>query len=96
EAANIPVPLEAEQELHRRGVVVLPDFLVNGGAAATYGLLLTQAWSRKEDLLREVLHRIVGGTTEVVERSLEEGRAPRDVAVELAKSRLRPPEPLPP
>lgn len=92
EAANIPVPEDIEEELHRRGVIVLPDFLVNGGAAATYGLLLVQEWSRKKDLLQEVFRRIVSETTEVVGRSLEEGRNPREVAVAIAEARLRPPE----
>jgi glutamate dehydrogenase (NAD(P)+) len=89
EAANIPVPEDVEEELHRRGVVVLPDFLVNGGAAATYGLLLIREWSRVVDLRREVFDRIVSATNKVVAQSLEEGRNPREVAVELAEARLR-------
>ena len=96
EAANIPIPEDIEQDLHRRGVVVLPDFLVNGGAAATYGLLLVREWSREESLLREVFRRIVGATTDVVSRSIAEGRSPREVAVEMAEARLTPPgSPLP-
>ena len=96
EAANIPIPEDIERDLHRRGVMVLPDFLVNGGAAATYGLLLVQEWSREESLRREVVRRIVGATTDVVDRSVAESRSPREVAVEMAEARLRPPEsPLP-
>jgi glutamate dehydrogenase (NAD(P)+) len=96
EAANIPVPEDMEEELHRRGVVVLPDFLVNGGAAATYGLLLVKEWSRLADLRHEVFRRIVSATNEVVDRSLEEERNPREVAVKLAETRLRSPESPPP
>ncbi|MCJ2531748.1 MAG: hypothetical protein LN413_05515 [Candidatus Thermoplasmatota archaeon] len=96
EAANIPIPEDIEEELHRRAVFVLPDFLVNGGAAATYGLLLIREWSGKESLLREVFRRIVGATADVVNRSIAEGRNPREVAVEMAEARLRPPgSPLP-
>ena len=76
--------------------MVLPDFLVNGGAAATYGLLLVREWVREESLLREVFRRIVGATTDVVNRCVAEGRNLREVAVEMAEARLRPPgSPLP-
>ncbi|MFQ5919443.1 MAG: Glu/Leu/Phe/Val dehydrogenase [Thermoplasmata archaeon] len=92
EAANIPVPEAIEEELHRRGVVVLPDFVVNGGAAATYGLLLVREWSQRDDLRSEVFRRIVSATKEVVNRSLQESRNPREVAVGLAEARLRSPE----
>ncbi|MFQ5908964.1 MAG: Glu/Leu/Phe/Val dehydrogenase dimerization domain-containing protein [Thermoplasmata archaeon] len=96
EAANIPVHEDVQDELHRRGVFVLPDFLVNGGAAASYGLLLVQQWRRKGDLLREVFRRIVGATELVVDRSLRDARNPREVAIELAEARLTPPGPPPP
>jgi glutamate dehydrogenase (NAD(P)+) len=34
EAANIPTTDEAQSELHKRGVVVIPDYVANGGANA--------------------------------------------------------------
>jgi glutamate dehydrogenase (NAD(P)+) len=34
EAANIPATEEAERRLHERGVVVIPDYVANGGANA--------------------------------------------------------------
>jgi glutamate dehydrogenase (NAD(P)+) len=34
EAANVPVTPEAERQLSARGVVVIPDFVANAGAAA--------------------------------------------------------------
>ncbi|MFQ5986916.1 MAG: Glu/Leu/Phe/Val dehydrogenase dimerization domain-containing protein [Thermoplasmata archaeon] len=96
EAANIPVQEDVETELQRRGVFVLPDFLVNGGAAAAYGLLLTQEWREQGSLLREIFRRIVGATTAVVNQSIKEGQSPREVALEIVEARLRPSRPLPP
>ncbi|MFQ6012198.1 MAG: Glu/Leu/Phe/Val dehydrogenase dimerization domain-containing protein [Thermoplasmata archaeon] len=89
EAANIPIREDIEAALYRRGVVVLPDFLVNGGLAATFGLLLVRNWRRSHGLMREVIRRIVDATTEVVRTALDEGRNPRAVAVEMAEARLR-------
>ena len=33
EGANIPITQEAEAELHRRHVLVIPDFIANAGGA---------------------------------------------------------------
>jgi glutamate dehydrogenase (NAD(P)+) len=38
EAANIPVTIEAEKQLHRLGVAVVPDFIANAGAACGFGM----------------------------------------------------------
>ena len=43
EAGNIACSSDANQELQERGVLVLPDILVNGGSAALTGLMLTGA-----------------------------------------------------
>ncbi|MFQ5553161.1 MAG: Glu/Leu/Phe/Val dehydrogenase dimerization domain-containing protein [Thermoplasmata archaeon] len=96
EAANIPVQEDVEDELQRRGVFVLPDFLVNGGAAAAYGLLLTQEWREQGSLLQEIYRRIVGATKAVVNQSINEGRNPREVAIKMAEARFKPSRPLPP
>lgn len=91
EAANIPIPEDVETQLHRRGVFVVPDFLVNGGLAATFGLLVTREWWRSRSVLSEAIQRIVDATNRVVEAALEQNREPRKVAVELADSPLTPP-----
>ncbi|MFQ5837712.1 MAG: Glu/Leu/Phe/Val dehydrogenase dimerization domain-containing protein [Thermoplasmata archaeon] len=89
EGANIPVPEDVEAHLHERDVLVLPDFVVNAGLAAAFGVLLTDTWEGPKEVLQEVLKRIVSSTAAVVDGSLHQERPPREVAVELAMSRLR-------
>ncbi len=88
EAANIPVAEDVELELHRKGILVLPDFLVNGGLAAAFGVLLTGVWEDAQEVEGEVVSRIVSSTSLVVDKSLSEGHSPREIAKELAMSRL--------
>lgn len=85
EAANIPVREEVERELHEEGILVVPDFVVNGGLAAAFGVLVTGTWEDPEGVREEVLRRIVGATERVAEAAVREGRFPREAAVELAE-----------
>ncbi len=89
EAANIPIPLDVEEELHRRNVLVLPDFLVNGGLAGAFGVLVSDRYDSGEAVVAEVTNRIVSATKEVVELAMTEGRSPRKVAQEIALTRAR-------
>jgi glutamate dehydrogenase/leucine dehydrogenase len=89
EAANIPVPEDVELHLHERGVLVLPDFVVNAGLAGAFGVLVTEEWKRAEDVLQEVIRRIVSSTSEVIDEALSLERPPREVAVRVAIHRLK-------
>lgn len=80
EAANIPVSRAAEAKLHRHGVLVLPDFLVNGGLAAAFGLLVTGEWMDAEAVTMEVIQRITSATDRVVTEALAFEQEPRAVA----------------
>ena len=76
---------EAEERLHARGVVSLPDFIVNAGgvicAAVEYGGgTRAQAFAAIEDRIRANL-------TEVLDRASASGGPAVDVAHELAESR---------
>lgn len=88
EAANIPVSHEAERRLHESGILVIPDFVVNGGLAAAFGALLTREWDNGDEVFEDVTRRIASSTSKVVQKALSEGRNPRDIAVEIAESRL--------
>lgn len=87
EGANIPATVEAEALLHKRGVLCLPDWIVNAGgvicasvehAGGTRG----QAFTKIEETIRE-------NTAAVIEQSAEGGELPRIVADGLALDRLR-------
>jgi glutamate dehydrogenase/leucine dehydrogenase len=85
--ANIPATMEAEQALHKRGVIVLPDFIANAGgvicAAVEYhGGSQATAFPTIEE-------KIHANTTMVIEESLKMQIPPRQAAVALAERRIR-------
>ncbi len=87
EGANIPITADAENALHARGVMVVPDFIANAGgvicAAVEYaGGTETTAFQTIEEKVRR-------NTTEVLERASARGRPPREAAVEMAEQRVR-------
>jgi glutamate dehydrogenase (NAD(P)+) len=86
QGANIPATLEAEELLHERGVVVVPDFVANAGgvicASVEYhGGSATQAFATIEEKIRT-------NTREVLERARGEGVTPRTAAQRIAWARV--------
>jgi glutamate dehydrogenase/leucine dehydrogenase len=84
--ANIPATAKAESRLHERGILMVPDFIANAGgvicAAVEYrGSSQTAAFN-------EIHEKITKNSEEVVDRSREEQREPRAVAMDLAKERV--------
>jgi glutamate dehydrogenase (NAD(P)+) len=87
QGANIPVTAEAEQTLHDRGVLSVPDFIANAGgvicAAVEYaGGTQTAAFHVIEEKLRY-------NTREVLESARESGVSPRAAAEAMAEQRVR-------
>ena len=86
EGANIPVTRDAESILHERGVLCLPDWVVNAGgvicASCEYsGEGRAQAFERIE-------HTIQENTRMVIERSTQESVLPRVAAEQIALARV--------
>ncbi len=86
EGANIPASPEAEEALHTRGVLVLPDFVANAGgvicAAVEYaGGTSSQAFAVIEERIRT-------NTVQMLDMATETGQPPRVVAQHLAQSRV--------
>lgn len=89
EAANIPVTPEAERQLHRMGVAVVPDFIANAGAACGFGLLLSgQVRFDPPEVLEEIGRRIRSATAKVVEADKKGSLLPRKAAEKLAETEL--------
>ncbi|MGV8176760.1 MAG: Glu/Leu/Phe/Val family dehydrogenase [Candidatus Bilamarchaeaceae archaeon] len=85
EAANIPIPHEVEQKLAGRGILVLPDFLVNaGGVISSY--CETRGMGEKE-MFGIVEEKITANTRLVLERAKGD-RYARKYAMELARERV--------
>ncbi|MBI3757737.1 MAG: Glu/Leu/Phe/Val dehydrogenase [Deltaproteobacteria bacterium] len=87
QGANIPCTLEAEQILHDRGVLVVPDFIANAGgvicAAVEYhGGTQALAFQTIEEKLRV-------NTRLVLEEAAKTRQPPRQAAVALAERRVR-------
>jgi glutamate dehydrogenase/leucine dehydrogenase len=85
--ANIPVTPEAEQMLHDKHVLVVPDFIANAGgvicAAVEYhGGTQTTAFQMIEEKIRI-------NTTLVLEAAMKTGKLPQQAAVALAEQRVR-------
>ena len=86
EAANNPTTSEAERLLHRKGVIVLPDILVNaGGVIGSYAEYKDR---NADEAFGLIDSKIRQNTTLVVDRSIETGAMPRVVAMEIAKERV--------
>jgi glutamate dehydrogenase (NAD(P)+) len=86
QGANIPATGVAEEEMHRRGILSVPDFVANAGgvicAAVEYhGGTQAQAFAAIEE-------RIRSNTRETLDRARAERLLPRQAAVRMARGRL--------
>lgn len=86
QGANIPATAGAERMLAERGVLVLPDFVVNAGgvicAAVEYH------GGTEQQAMAAVDERIRTNVTSVLSRVMETGELPRAVAQTLARERV--------
>ncbi|MDH3294618.1 MAG: Glu/Leu/Phe/Val dehydrogenase [Acidimicrobiia bacterium] len=86
QGANIPITAEAEARLHQRGIMNLPDFVVNAGGVIC-GAVEYAHGSRSQAF--QLIADTVGGNVEaVLDRCLESGDRPREVAMAMARSRV--------
>lgn len=86
QGSNIPMSYAAEALAHRRGILVIPDFVANaGGVISSY---VEHICGTKEDMFRMIEEKIKMNTELVLERSRKEGLTPREAAMELANERL--------
>ena len=87
QGANIPFTSEAEEQLHKRGVLVLPDFIANAGgvicAAVEYH------GGSESAALATIVEKITANTRAVLDEARRTGALPRAAAVALAKRRVR-------
>lgn len=87
EGANIPMREEIEKELFKKSVLVVPDFIANaGGVISSYAEY--KGYSTKS-MFRLVEEKIKKVTELVLKKSLQYNKSPREVALELAKNKIR-------
>ncbi len=86
QGANIPCTAEAEQALHERGVLVVPDFIANAGGVICAAIEYRGGTERAAfDYIDE---RIRANTLAVLEESRRNRILPRQAAIALAQRRL--------
>lgn len=87
EGANIPLSAEAEAALHRRGVLVVPDFIANAGGVICASVEYHGGTER--EALERIDERIRTNTRAVLVAAQRDGVMPRAAAEALAEIRVR-------
>ncbi|MEK9180163.1 MAG: Glu/Leu/Phe/Val dehydrogenase, partial [Patescibacteria group bacterium] len=87
EGSNIPMSEKIEDELWRRGVKIVPDFVANaGGVISSYA---EYAGLSPAEMFKMVEEKVVNATRRVLEESRKKNRNPREVALEIAQGIVR-------
>lgn len=86
EGSNIPATIQVEEMLHKRGILVVPDFLANaGGVISSY---VEYIGGSEKDVFPLIEKIITKNTTIVLEESKKTNKIPREIALEIAKGRV--------
>jgi len=87
EGSNIPMELGLEEELHKKGVLIMPDFIANaGGVISSY---VEYIGGTEQEMFRMVEEKITKNSREMLGHSRESGKSPRESAMEIALKRVR-------
>lgn len=87
QGANIPFSTGAEQRLHQRGVIVVPDFIANAGGVICAAMEYRGATFKAA--FEAIAERVGSNTTQTLERAKGEGIPPRDAAFRMANERVQ-------
>ncbi|MCP4221216.1 MAG: Glu/Leu/Phe/Val dehydrogenase [bacterium] len=85
--ANIGVTPEAEQVLHDKGILCLPDFIANSGGVICAAM--EHSGSCESSVFPVIEEKIKYNTQQVIEASRSKGVLPRAAAEEMAFERIR-------
>jgi len=89
EAANIATTDEAQEILYKRGVVVIPDYVANGGANAWWWWTLLGVIEADADESFKKVHEVMRATVkQMLERADKKHISPRRAADELSMHNL--------
>ena len=87
EGSNIPMTQEVETLLHKKGVLVIPDFVANaGGVISSY---VEYIGGTKEKMFDMVEKKVVRNTRLTLERAVKEKITPREAAMKIAIERIQ-------
>lgn len=87
EGSNIPVTPDVERVLHKKGILVVPDFVANaGGVISSY---IEYIGKTPKYMMKVVERKIVKNTKQVLRRAFNENIMPRDAAMKIAVERVK-------
>lgn len=86
QGANIPVTREAEEILHKKGILSIPDFIANAGGV----IMAAMEYARKseKEAFDAISERIKKNTRLILERAINEKSLPRESAESIANERV--------
>ncbi len=87
QGANIPATKAAEEELHARDVLVIPDFIANAGGVICASV--EYHGGTESQTMATIAEKIRHNTLEVLSQVRDHGMLPRDAANALAENRVR-------
>ncbi|MFQ5687357.1 MAG: Glu/Leu/Phe/Val dehydrogenase [Candidatus Scalindua sp.] len=85
--ANIPATETAEQLMHKRGILNIPDFIANAGGVICAAVEFHGG--SEGQVMETIEERIRNNTLETLESSKNENLLPREAAVKMAFSRIK-------
>jgi len=87
EGSNIPTTAEIEELLHKKGILVVPDFIANaGGVISSY---VEYIGGNEKKMFKLVEEKIKRNVAFVLEKASKQQCKPRDVAYQIAIDRIR-------
>ena len=87
QGANIPATLEAEEIMHRKGILSIPDFIANAGGVICASV--EYHGGDESTALNVIAEKVARNTKAVLSRAKETGQLPRTAAEELAQERVK-------
>ncbi|MCC4116159.1 Glu/Leu/Phe/Val dehydrogenase [Aromatoleum toluclasticum] len=87
QGANIPFTRAAEEYLHRKGVLCVPDFIANAGGVICGAV--EYAGGNQATAVATIAEKVRDNTRAVIEAAAAQSIMPRDAAIALATARLR-------
>ncbi len=93
EGANFPVTLECQEILHKRGILLIPDFVANAGAVMGTGKSMFYRYSCEKldpaEVYTSIKSKMKSNVATVLSEVKGTNKLPIDVALDIAKERVR-------
>jgi glutamate dehydrogenase/leucine dehydrogenase len=86
QGANIPATIDAEEVLHKKGILSVPDFIANAGGV----IMAATEYAKKseKEAFEAISERIKKNTILILEKTFSEKILPREAAEFIAKDRI--------